>query len=68
MATPWSGARDRGIVTLAALIARNLAIEMPYYFNLAPDNGVKPSKIPEIITHLAFYPGWPNAMAAVAVA
>jgi 4-carboxymuconolactone decarboxylase len=59
--------RDRSIVTVAALIARNQTIEMPYYFNLALDNGVKPSEISEIITHLAFYSGWANAMSAVAV-
>ena len=51
-----------------ALIARNQTIEMPYYFNLALDNGVKPREISEIITHLAFYSGWENAMSAVAVA
>ncbi len=60
--------RDRSIVTIAALIARNQTIEMPYYFNLALDNGVKPGEISEIITHLAFYSGWANAMAAAAVA
>src|SRR3989454_2740008 len=60
--------RDRSIVPVAALIARNQTIEMPYYFNLALDNGVKPREISEIITHLAFYSGWENAMSAVAVA
>lgn len=60
--------RDRSIVTIAALIARNQTIEVPYYFNLALDNGVKPREISEIITHLAFYSGWANAMAAAAVA
>jgi 4-carboxymuconolactone decarboxylase len=60
--------RDRSIVTVASLIARNQTIEMPYHFNLALDNGVKPSEISEIITHLAFYSGWANAMSAVAVA
>jgi 4-carboxymuconolactone decarboxylase len=60
--------RDRGIITVAALIARNQTIEMPYYFNLALDSGVKPREISEIITHLAFYSGWPNAMSAVLVA
>ena len=60
--------RDRSIVTIAALIARNQTIEMSYYFNLALDNGVKPREISEIITHLAFYSGWANAMSAVAVA
>ena len=60
--------RDRSIVTISALIARNQTIEMPYYFNLAFDNGVKPREMSEIITHLAFYSGWENAMSAVGVA
>jgi 4-carboxymuconolactone decarboxylase len=60
--------RDRSIVTISALIARNQTIEMPYYFNLALDNGVRPGELSEIITHLAFYAGWENAMSAVAVA
>jgi 4-carboxymuconolactone decarboxylase len=60
--------RDRSIVTLAALIARNQTIEMPYYLNLALDNQVEPSEISEIITHLAFYSGWANAISAVAAA
>jgi 4-carboxymuconolactone decarboxylase len=60
--------RDRSVVTLAALIARNQTIEMPYQINLALDNGVKPREISEIITHLAFYSGWPNALSAVAAA
>jgi 4-carboxymuconolactone decarboxylase len=60
--------RDRSIVTLATLIARNQTIEMPYHFSLALDNGVKPREISEIITHLAFYSGWPNAFSALPVA
>ncbi len=63
---PGLAPRDRSIVTLAALIARNQTIEMPYYVNLALDNGVKPREISEMITHLAFYSGWANAMSAVA--
>jgi len=57
--------RDRSIVTLAVLIARNQPSELPFYLNRALDNGVTPGEISEIITHLAFYSGWPNAMAAV---
>src|SRR5437016_6701211 len=56
------------MVTLAAMIARNQTVELPYHLNLALDNGVKPGEISEIITHLAFYSSWANAMAAVAVA
>ena len=60
--------RDRSIVTLATLVARNQAIEMPRHLALALDNGVKPREISEIITHLAFYSGWANATSAVAAA
>lgn len=60
--------RDRGIVTVAALIARNQTIGMLHYFNIALDHGVKPAELSEIITHLAFYSGWSNALAAVAIA
>src|SRR5213082_2498600 len=60
--------RDRSLATLSALIARDQTIDMPFYLNLALDSGVKPSEISEVITHLAFYSGWANAMSAVAVA
>lgn len=62
------GPRDRSIVTVAALIARNQTIEMPFYLNRALVNGVKPGEISEMITHLAFYSGWANAMSAIAIA
>ncbi len=60
--------RDRSLVTVAVLIARNQSSELPSYLNLALDNGVKASEISEVITHLAFYSGWTNARSAVAVA
>jgi 4-carboxymuconolactone decarboxylase len=65
---PGLSARDRSIVTLAALTARNQPVEMPFYINLALDNGVKPQEISGIITHLAFYSGWANAISAAAIA
>src|SRR6202007_1403814 len=65
---PGLAPRDRSIVTLAALIARNQTIELAYHFNLALDNGVKPREISEIITQLAFYAGWANAMSAFPIA
>ena len=64
---PGLSPRDRSIVTLAALVARNQTVQMPYYLNLALDNDVKASEISEIITHLAFYSGWENAMSAVVI-
>ncbi len=65
---PGLSARDRSIVTVAALIARAQTVELPYYLDLAIDNGVKPSELSEIITHLAFYTGWANAMNAIPAA
>jgi 4-carboxymuconolactone decarboxylase len=65
---PELSPRDRSVITVAALIARIQTIEMPFHFALALDNGVKASELSEIITHLAFYAGWANAMSAVAVA
>jgi len=61
-------ARDRSLVTVAALIARNQTVEMPEQFDLALQNGVRPSELSEVITHLAFYSGWANVMSAAAIA
>jgi 4-carboxymuconolactone decarboxylase len=57
--------RDRSLVTIAALIARDQAPALTFYFNQALENGIKPREISEIITHLAFYAGWVNALGAV---
>lgn len=65
---PALSARDRSIVTVAALIARMQTIGMLHYFNRALENGVTPREISEMITHLAFYSGWSNAFSAVAIA
>ena len=65
---PGLSARDRSIVTTTVIIARSQTIEMPAEFRRALDNGVRPSELSEIITHLAFYSGWANAMAAVPAA
>ncbi len=65
---PGLSSRDRSIVTLSALIARDQVTELPRYLNLALDSGVKPAEISEIITHLAFYSGWANAINAVRTA
>ena len=59
--------RDRSIVTVAILIARHQPAELKHYVDVALDNGVTAAEISEIVTHLAFYSGWPNAMSAVAV-
>lgn len=65
---PDLSSRDRNIVTVAALIARNQTVAMGHHFSLALEHGVRASELSEIILHLAFYAGWPNAFAAVAPA
>jgi 4-carboxymuconolactone decarboxylase len=60
--------RDRSIVTVSSLIARNQAADMPAEFDRALENGITPAELSETINHLAFYTGWGNAMSAVAVA
>lgn len=61
---PGLSMRDRSIVTVAVLVARNQAAGLPHYLNLALDSGVKPAELDEIVAHLAFYSGWGNAVAA----
>lgn len=65
---PGLSSRDRSLVTLSALIARDQTAELPHYLNLALDSGLKPAEVSEIVTHLAFYTGWANAMDAVRLA
>jgi 4-carboxymuconolactone decarboxylase len=64
---PQLSVRDRSLITLSVLIARNQSSEMPFYLALALDNGLKASEISETIAHLAFYSGWANATAAARV-
>ena len=60
--------RDRSMVTVAAMVARNQTADMSRQLNLALANGVTPAEISETITHLAFYAGWDNAISAAAIA
>jgi 4-carboxymuconolactone decarboxylase len=60
--------RDRSLITIAALIARDQAPALTYDLNQAIENGVKPREISETITRLAFYAGWATAFAAVGLA
>jgi 4-carboxymuconolactone decarboxylase len=60
--------RDRSLVTVSALIASGQVAQMPYHLNRAMDNGLTQPQAAEVITHLAFYVGWPNAFSALPVA
>ncbi len=58
--------RDRSLVTCAALVAAGRTEQMGFHFPRAVENGVTADELVELVTHLAFYAGWPNAMSAVA--
>jgi 4-carboxymuconolactone decarboxylase len=62
---PQLSKRDRSLITCAALIATGKTEQMDFHFPNAIKNGVTQEELVEIITHLAFYVGWPNAMSAV---
>jgi 4-carboxymuconolactone decarboxylase len=60
--------RDRSLATVAALVAMNRPDQLRFHLGYAVQNGVKKEELIEVITHLAFYSGWPNAMSAIMVA
>ncbi len=65
---PGLSKRDRSLVTVAALIAMYRGDQLPVHLERALANGVTREEIGEVITHLAFYAGWPAAMTAGRVA
>ena len=60
--------RDRSLITVAALVALNRPDQLRFHLGMAVENGVKEQELIEVITHLAFYAGWPSAMTALTVA
>jgi 4-carboxymuconolactone decarboxylase len=65
---PGLSKRDRSLITVTALVALYRTEQMPFHLRRALDNGVTQDEIVEVITHLAFYAGWPNAMTAMNLA
>jgi 4-carboxymuconolactone decarboxylase len=59
--------RDRSLITVAALITNGDAGQLGAHVSRALDNGVTPRELSEIITHLAFYAGWPKAVTAIGI-
>lgn len=61
--------KTRSLVTLTALISKGIVdSSLQYHLATARKNGVTRSEMAEILTHLAFYAGWPNAWAAFRMA
>ena len=65
---PGLSKRDRSLITVAALTAMYRTDQLPGHLERALTNGVTREEIGEIITHLAFYAGWPSAMTAGQIA
>jgi 4-carboxymuconolactone decarboxylase len=65
---PGLNKRDRSLIVVAALIASYRPEQLKGHLGRALDNGVTKDEIAEIITHLAFYSGWPGSMTAARIA
>ncbi|MFJ7193982.1 MULTISPECIES: carboxymuconolactone decarboxylase family protein [unclassified Streptomyces] len=56
--------RDRSLLTVTALIALYRSYQLGFHLELALEDGLSEAELSEVITHPAFYTGWPNAMSA----
>jgi 4-carboxymuconolactone decarboxylase len=65
---PGLSKRDRSVITVTALVAMNRTEQLPFHLRRALENGVTKDELVELITHLAFYSGWPTAMSAIRLA
>jgi 4-carboxymuconolactone decarboxylase len=65
---PGLSKRDRSLITVATLVALNRSEQLRGHLERALLNGVTKDEIVELITHLAFYSGWPTAMSAATLA
>jgi 4-carboxymuconolactone decarboxylase len=65
---PGLSKRDRSLITVATLMALYRTDQLRGHIRRAEENGVTRDELAELITHLAFYAGWPNAVNAAAVA
>src|SRR5260221_2652830 len=60
--------RDRSLGTVSGLIATGQSAQLPYHLNRAMDYGLTQPQAAEVLTHLAFYTGWPSVFSALPVA
>ena len=65
---PGLAKRDRSLITVACLVALYRTNELPFHLRRAIENGVTREELGEVITHLAFYSGWPTAATAATIA
>jgi 4-carboxymuconolactone decarboxylase len=60
--------RDRSLVTVSALVALGRSEQLHFHISRALENGVTEEELVEVITHLAFYSGWPTSMTTIKIA
>lgn len=65
---PGLSKRDRSLITVATLVATYRPEQLRGHLQRALVNGVTKDELIELITHLAFYSGWPTAMSAASIA
>ena len=65
---PGLSKRDRSLITVAALTAMYRSDQLQGHIERALANGITREEIGELITHMAFYAGWPAAMTAGRIA
>jgi len=65
--SPELSQRDRSLVVISTLIATNKPAQLRGHLGRALDNGVTPTEASGVLTHLALYSGWPNAVSALEV-
>ncbi len=64
---PGLAPRDRSLVTVSALIATGQVAQVTYHLNRAMDAGLTKAQASEVLTHLAFYAGWPSVFSAMPI-
>ena len=64
---PGLSKRDRSLMVIAALIASYRPEQLRGHIGRGFDNGLTKDEISEMITHLAFYSGWPGSMTAARI-
>jgi 4-carboxymuconolactone decarboxylase len=62
---PTLSSRERSLITLSALVSIGNIEQLPFHLHLAEKNGITEKEIIALITHMAFYVGWPKASSAL---
>ena len=59
--------RDRSMITISSLMSQGLFPQLKSHIILGKKHGITKEEVVEMVTHLAFYAGWPKAWSAFAI-